>query len=393
MSTIQRGLKSRSMLSLDSLKKNDASSSELGEKPLQDTNKIATSFYQDLGMSEGLIQQAITWYSEKFPNGFYKTTDLNTQLDKIFIPLSQDGIDEINLSFAQIADIAAILTPDLTKNYTGTDKVLEILRYNPSNDNPILNKPIVDENQKQLPVDIIGYFIKHANSKKIKVDLSFGGAVATMQDYIIGDPIKAANDLIALMAKYNIENVDFDIENVQGLMNNGQDNVVTFFKTLHKGLENTNKKVYLTLLGSIGGGPKGALKPIFDNFDACADGVRLMMYSNVQFYIDANNPGWGIKPWLDILQDPSKISLGFYDKIAYENPQSSDPDYSATKYQSFPQNPTRAKAAIWIYEKVLSDLGLAVKQLDKPFIWVDDPTTVGQNQFVEEFNKYLNNGE
>ena len=247
-----KSLKPRSMLSISST----------AEKPLNVNSPIKDSLYIDMGLMEGIILKAVKW-SQEYPNGFYKNTDINAQLDPIFDAIFKDGVDEINLSFAQISNIAAILNPDLTKNYTGTDKILEILRYNPTNNNPVINKPIVDENNQKLSTDIIGYFIQEANAKGIKVDLSFGGVVASMQDYVIEDPIKASNDLVSLMSKYNIENIDFDIENVQGLMNNGVDKVLTFFKTLHTALKNTDKKVFLTLLGSTSQGPKGLLKPLF----------------------------------------------------------------------------------------------------------------------------------
>ena len=159
---------------------------------------------------------------------------------------------------------------------------------------------------------------------------------------------------------------------------------------MHSALAAKDKKVILTVLGSTSQGPKGALKPIFDEFDSCADGVRLMLYSTSQFYIDADNADWGIKTWLSIIQDPSKISIGFYDKIPYETPQSSDPAYSAEKYAGFPPNPTRAEAAVWIYKKVLSQSGLSIDRLGETFLWTDNPLTISQDQFFQEFDKDLN---
>ncbi|NGX51890.1 MAG: hypothetical protein KR126chlam5_00179 [Candidatus Anoxychlamydiales bacterium] len=355
----------------------------------QATSQIKNSTYIDMGVFEGLLGKAITWYSENYPKGFYDTKNLDAQLDSVFNPLVADGTDEINLSFAQISNIAAILNPDLTKSYSGTDKILEILRYNPSGDNLAMNKPIVQDGKK-LPQDIIQYISSYANSKGIKVDLSFGGAIATNTDYVIGDPTTAANNLVALMDKYNMETVDFDIEDVSGLMANGDAKVLSFLKTLHSALAAKNKKVLLTVLGSAANGPRGPLKAIFNEFDSCADGVRLMLYSNAQFYIDANNTDWGFKTWVEIIKDPSKISIGFYDKIAYETPQSSDPDYSAEKYSDFPTNPTRAQAAAWIYKKVSKDSGLTISQLGAPFTWTDDPLTISTNQFFQDFDKDLN---
>jgi len=359
-------------------------------KAKQTATQIKDSTYIDMGIFEGLLNNAITWYSKDYPNGFYDSKNLDAQLDTIFNPLVADGTDEINLSFAQITNIAAILNPDLKKSYSGDDKILEILTFNPAGNNPNFNKPII-KNGKKLNLDIIQYISSYANSKGIKVDLSFGGAVAQNTDYVIGNPITAANNLVALMDKYNMETVDFDIEDVSGLMANGKDNVISFLKTLHSSLAAKNKKVLLTVLGSTSNGPKGPLKPIFDEFDACADGVRLMLYSNAQFYIDADNADWGFKTWIDIIKDPSKINIGFYDKIPYETPQTSDPDYSAEKYSGFPSNPTRSEAAAWIYKKVSKDSGLSISQFGEPFAWTDDPLTISTNQFFQGFDKNLNN--
>ncbi|NGX32523.1 MAG: hypothetical protein K1060chlam4_00571 [Candidatus Anoxychlamydiales bacterium] len=356
----------------------------------QAASQIKDSTYIDMGIFEGLIGKAITWYSKEYPKGFYDTKNLNAQLDTVFNPLVADGTDQINLSFAQISNIKAILNPDLTKSYSGSDKILEILRFNPSGDNLAMNKPIVQDG-KELPQDIIQYISSYANSKGIKVDLSFGGAVAQNSDYVLGDPVEASNNLVALMDKYDMQTVDFDIEDPEGLMANGTANVVSFFKTLHTALAAKDKKVLLTVLGATSNGPKGPLKPIFDEFDSCADGVRLMLYNGgSQFYIDANNPSWGLKAWEEIIDDPSKIAIGFYDKVPYETPQSSDAAYSAEKYSGFPTNPTRAEAAAWIYKKVSKDSGLSIDKLGEPFIWTDDPLTISTNTFFQEFDKALN---
>jgi hypothetical protein len=354
------------------------------------SSSMKLSGYLDMGEFEGIITKAITWYSKDFPNGFYKIDDLNGALDQIFDALVKDGTDQISLSFSQITDIAKLLDPD-DLIYTQSDKILEILRWG-TKDVKNLNKPIVKNDNLVLTKNIIQYIIDRAKTKGINTDLSFGGAAAIGSDYVFPQSAeKSALDLVKFLDEYHIDSVDFDIENIQGFLTNSKADILTFFKTLKSALNKENKTVSFTLLGSISQGPSGSLKFIFDEFDSLADFVRLMLYDGgTQFYIDANNEDWGLNKWVKIVKDPKKLSIGFYDKIPYETPASSDPDYSSEKYSGFPANTTRAQAAAWIYKRVLSQMSISINDFNKPFFWTDNPQTIATNAFISELDKDLN---
>ncbi|MBN2479914.1 MAG: hypothetical protein JXA94_06775 [Parachlamydiales bacterium] len=358
-------------------------------------NTKKNSVYIDLAQFENVFHDAIKAGTEQFPYGYYDESELKLAFDAIFKALNQDGSDEICLSFAQICDIANLLTAK--GSYTPSDKVLEVLMYG-TPPNLAYNKPIFNAETSTLSdLNILQYMLSYASTKyNIKIDLSLGGAAASALDYAFNeDPKKAALDLVNFMNAYNIQDVDFDLENIEGFMTNGSDKILTFFQTLKSLLAKENKKIYLTLLGDTTKGPNGPLKPIFDNFDTYVDGVRLMLYSNSQFYLDADNKNYGINLWIDAVKGPSKLSIGFFDMIAYENPQLTDPDYDEKQkdgfYSDFPKNPTRGQAAVWIYKKVASQLKLNFENFQKPFIWTNVPQNIPNNEFMKDFNEALSN--
>ena len=336
------------------------------------TKKNGDSVYIDMGKLYGtyVIGHFMKWWPEPVCIDQKK---LDAFLEKFFTQLKADGTKSINLSFAQIQDIEKLL-----KSQAGAsdDTITQIF-------------------EKNYPVGKTGnnflkYFIQQANKNGIKGDISFGGAVATGPNMKIPmDPVQAAKDLVDFMKEYSFDSVDFDLEGsgaAQLMTQNSPKDVETFFKTLHGQLSSQNKSVILTVAGSIQDGPTGYLKPLFENFSNMSDGVNLMLYSNTQYYIDANNPTWGISQWIKYVPS-SKINVGFYDSIDYTNPASS----AGEKY-NIPPGLTNGQAAAYIYiqlQKQLAKINPKNVPLGQPFFWTDNPSKLTTNTFMSDFIQYL----
>ena len=358
--------------------------------PLKESRASKESVYIDLGMMEQTLNKAITWYTATYPSGCYKANHLKEQLDTIFLPLVDDGVGKINFSFGQLQRINQYFQDFANcATYSGTDKILELLQFK-GNGGLVFNKPIVDDTtNKASSLNIIQYIIAYANETGLDVDLSFGGACATPQDMTFdGDAAAQATKLTTFLKTYGFKSVDFDLEGAGAIMRqNSAEDVNTFFETLNANLGSCGITPILTVAGAVSNGPTGILAPLF-NLTNSFKKINLMLYSSSQFYVDAYNPTWGIKAWMQHVP-ADFLSFGFYDKIPYENPKVSDPDYSAEKYADMPANLSKGQAAAWTYLKVLDDSGLTPKEVKPPFIWTDNPNTIGSNVFMKDFHEYL----
>jgi hypothetical protein len=234
------------------------------------------------------------------------------------------------------------------------------------------------------------YMINQANAQGFRVNLSFGGALAGPTQMTLSEnPEQSATDLVQFLASPNTASVDFDVEGAATTGFATSENL-TFFSALHTQLSAQGKQSTLTLAGDINAGPEGPLQGIFDDFDIYFDRVNLMLYSTDQYYIDANNETWGISQWLSCVNNnPSKISIGFYDSIAYEDPAAS----AGKKYNV--AGLSRGAAAASIYLQLCDDLTaqlgreITVNDFAAPFWWTDDPTTLPSNEVLQDFYEYL----
>lgn len=319
------------------------------------------SCYIDMGILYGnyVVTQCIIWWPEPVHIDQYK---VDTLLDGIFSALQNDGVNNVYLAFAQLCDIDALAAQ---KVGVATDTIASIFTD---------NYPVGTTGQNFLQ-----YFINAAHGKGITVSLSFGGALAADTEMKLGGaPDQQASTLASFVTNYGFDSLDFDLEGTGAsslFTVNTQEDVVTFFETLAKSCSST-----LTVAGAIQDGPEGTLKPLFDSFDTMFTGVNLMLYSNTQYYIDANNVTWGLEQWTSYVP-ASKTHVGFYDKIEYQ-----DPAASAGQKYDIPSGDTSGQAAVYVYETALGEMGSGVSNFAAPFFWTDDPGTIPTNTFMSDFH-------
>jgi chitinase len=331
------------------------------------------SCYIDDGYMENVINQDMIWY----PGEYIDQTKLDLFLNALITRLQLDGINKLEHSFAQLQDINSLLNG--TPSASGCDTIAQII-------GPSTNYPVGSTGKNFLK-----YFNEKVSAAGIQVDLSFGGAVATAADMKIqGDPATQAQNLAQFMENYGFNSVDFDIESPTIMTVNNPADVVTFFSTLHGILTTQGKQSILTIEGSLQDGPGGVLAPLFKNFDQNFDGLNLMLYSNSQYYLDANNPTWGIEQWMQYIPDPSQIHIGFFDQIPYNSPSASG---SGVPYD-IPPGLTYGQAAAAIYLQLLQQCGgYTPNQFGEPFFWTQDPTQLAGNPFPLDFHNYLENNK
>jgi hypothetical protein len=326
------------------------------------------SCYIDMGVFYGYVQSNfMVWWPEPVHINQQKLDDF---LSPLLNQLTRDGIQNIEFSFTQLTDIEFLLNGE---SGTPTDKITDIFKD---------NYP-VGETQKNL----FEYFIQSAHDHLIQANLSYGGAIATDKDWTLrGSPDEQAQMLADLMKKYNLNAVDFDIESAAIMQENQVGDVRLFFKTLHSELsqESPARKITITVMGDAGYWAGNVLKPLFSEFDQMFDGVNLMLYSDTQYYLDAYNPTWGMDTWLGYVSNPAQINIGFFDQIAYENP-----DASAGQHYKV-AGLTRGQAAARIFLDMLAELKLSPSQVGSPFWWTNNPTTLSENQVLFDFHTYLN---
>ena len=318
------------------------------------------SCYLDMGELSGAVtSNMMVWWPEPV---HIDENKLSQYLDQLFSQLSKAGIKEIEMAFAQIGDLDALVNDgqgEVSKN----DIIATILST---------KYPVGD-----TKANLIQYFITKAHSSDLKVDLSFGGANAANEDLQIcleGETADGqANKLVTFLTSYDFDSIDFDLEGSGSsalLKYNTAEQIDLFFTTLQTEMSKVSKSVTLTVEGSIQDGPKGTLSVLFENdkFNTYFNGLNLMLYSDTKYYIDADNVTWGIDQWLDIIgkENAYKIHIGFDDGIAYE-----DPSASAGKIYSITPGADRGKAAAEVYTEFLADLKSNgyPNSLGSPFWW------------------------
>lgn len=315
-----------------------------------------TISYIDLGVINGQLWSCMDYWPEQKVN----MTKLDQYFNSLLSQLKTAGINQIELSFAQIGGI-----DNLINGGVGA----------PSDD-------VISAMLSTFP-GAMQELVTLAHAQGMKVDLSFGGEIATsMQICKSGEtPEGQAQKLIQFMDQFKIDAVDFDIESPAFSQVNSASTVQAFFTALHAGLSAEGKAVTLTAMGSINNGPNGFLREVFYDsnnqpiFNQMFDGLNLMLYSTTEYYINAKTSygDWSIESWIDLVgrQNTSKIHIGFEDGINYASPSSSaDGSYNIDTQDS-------GTAAAEIYEQVL-------QQLKKDGY----PTNFGEPFFWPEYTKH-----
>jgi len=305
--------------------------------------------YFDFSGFENAINSCMIWS----PKEKVDLDKLDKYLEALFAQMIAAGLGEINLSFAQVGDLDALLNGK--GNGSVNDVLLRLMTKYP---------------------DAFKRFIQKAHEAGLKVNIAFGGANAAGDDYKMGgDPKEQAKKVAEFMDKWGIDGVDFDLESGDILTKNSPEYLKAFFTELHKILSAQGKEVTWTVMGGIQDWPKGILKSLFYDdegnriFSDMFDGVNLMLYSSTQYYLDADNQTWGIEQWIDVVgkENAGKIRIGFEDGIDYSNPSSSaGGHYNIDTKDS-------GKAAGEIYKQILDKLkedGYDV-ELGSPFFWPD----------------------
>jgi len=333
-------------IDLDPISKTDA----FFEKQVSVTSIQGITCYIDMGSLSSQLWGFMNWW----PVVQLNMSMYDQYLNSLFSQLKTAGINQINLSFAQIAGIDALLNGGVGSS---SDDVIG-----------------------QMMVDFPGALeelIKQAYSFGINVDLAFGGENGTsMQICGQGEtPEGQAQKLANFMKAFNISAVDFDLESTVFTNVNPPNIAQAFFQTLYQQITPLGKRTTLTIEGGIQDWPLNYLKELFYNssglfiFPQLFTDLNLMLYSATQYYLDANNPTWGIEQWLQLMgkKNVGMIHIGFEDAINYASPTAS----AGGTYILDTTNPGTAAAEIYtqLLQKLTHDgypTGFA-----EPFFWPD----------------------
>lgn len=319
---------------------------------------------------------------------------------QFFANLKSEGVNKIDLSFAQMKDIQNLFMDSLNpptgsgSSYSATDSFMPIFHTIGTDGRTYNGAPYVvkDSSGNTVANNFMQYLVQYAHGMGIQVDLSMGGACGAGNDFKLPeDPTTSANQLASFMSNMGIDSVDFDIENSSLFQTNSTNDLNTFFSALHSNLQKEGKECTATLMGGSLTDPKFA--PLMTNFSQKFDSLNLMLYSNSQYYLNPqNNNIWsGIESAIkDVGGDPSKIHIGFYDSIPYE---SSSANGDGGNYNIKPGS-TRGQAAAQIYQQLLNQLtqdGYLKngQTLGEPFFWNDTPGDPSSEQVMQDFYNTL----
>lgn len=335
---------------------------ELAKRMRSGSTSVGESCYLDMGILYGqwVYSNAIIWWPEPVS---IDQTKVDEFLGEFFEQLKRDGVSDLRYSFEQMCDIFNI----------------------PSHVEGPWSDPISLIYFDNFPVGTSGrnfleYMCDRSVEQGFSNTMSFGGVAAAGSDWVLpGDGVTCANTFVQFMKDANIQSVDFDVEGPDAITQVQTDNSKAFFTSLKEQQAARGGKSTITLIGDINQKPE----ELFNPFDSYFDGVSLMLYSTDQYYIDADNETWGLRTWESAVgNDPSKLSIGFFDKIAYEDPSS-----SAGK--TYEVSGTRGQAAAQVYMQAAADLGVPLDEFSPPFWWTDDPTSLPDNTILEDFYESL----
>ena len=294
---------------------------------------------------------------------------MSTYLNSLFQQMQGAGQQEILLAFAQLDNIDAYGAG----NFQGApdqsyDVVMALLAS-------------LQKNKVEIPgySDFLSYLINSAHQNGMKVTLSFGGGDGTdITMKIIQNAEETYRDqackLADFLQKYNIDSLDFDIEDTTILSSQGPDSsggtFLDFFQTVHSLLAAQKKRVTLTTaLGSI---LRTAFASLLTNFTTYFDGLNLMAYSDTKYWLDprAGSPdqGWAVEEWIDAIgkQNMQCICIGFDDGVPY----ASGANGGVYPFTVQPGS-TNGEAAAQIYLQLKQQLAIDgyTDSLGAPFFW------------------------
>lgn len=149
------------------LKGHEASKASLGSST---QNQQA---YVDMGKFYGtnVLTQCMDWQTtpasisqENLQNGFFGS---------YFAHLKQEGVNQLDLSFAQLSSITSLLNGS-GQQASPNDKIATM--FNPA-------YPVKDSSGQDLAPNFLSYMVSVAHQNGIKVDVSFGGAAGKDGDF------------------------------------------------------------------------------------------------------------------------------------------------------------------------------------------------------------------
>lgn len=317
--------------------------------PPPPTNGVAC--YLDLGEVGSQLWSFMVYN----PTTMLNMTQYDQYLTSLFSQLKAAGVNQINLSFAQIGGIDSLLNNGA--NAASDDVVGQMLASFPG---------------------AFQELIKQAHLAGISVDLAFGGENGASMT-IVGPGETAqgqAQKLLQFLQTMNIDAIDFDFESTAFTTSNSAQDAIAFMTTLHQGMMSQNKPMTLTIEGAVTDWPQNLLKSLFYDannnliFFNLFDDLNLMLYSESQYYIDANNDTWGIEQWLDLIgkQNSAKLHIGFEDNVNYASA-------SASAGETYTLDTTvPGTAAAEIYMQLQSQLAKDgyPTNFGEPFFWPDE---------------------
>ena len=175
------------------------------------------------------IWNMVIWY----PGPPYSINEavLNSYIDQIAGRMKSNGMSQINLNFAQLANINALTgsTP-----WTGP--------YSPSDSIGMMYRSCSD-----VQANLLSMFLQRFQTNGMKTSLAFGGVTAGQADWALvgpGETAKGQADKLATWIKsVGLTQVDFDIESSDFLAANSAPGVVTdFFSELSAKLQGSSTK-------------------------------------------------------------------------------------------------------------------------------------------------------
>ena len=301
-----------------------------------------------------------------------KMTELDTYMSTLISQLKNAKLDKLTLSFAQVCDLQKIAKGNL-ENCSHTDSLWMLYKNTDGAFTPSTH------------LNILQYFMSVLKNSGITPILSFGGAAATEEDFIFGfddnyTPSDVVSEIMTIINLYSIGGLDFDLETtaMNMVVDNGAANLANFFKELHT---EAGMPITYTVMGqvSLWGTSGSVFKEMFAqgiSFADMFDGINLMLY-NGQYYIDAQNPSWGIELWMEdlasqigcqVAETAQYIHIGYNDSLDYTNPAT-----SAGKQYDIPVDLSSGAAAAFVQNSVqdemrsiLSDSSLT---LNAPIFW------------------------
>ncbi len=219
--------------------------------------------------------------------------------------LKESGFTGIYLAFGQMCNIDAYASGQfLDRTLQGDVVGLQIQQ--------------LQEAQKKGSVDpkfsYLEWMINSLHKQGLQVAFSFGGVNSSLSSFI--PPENASGYLLQMIEKYGLEGIDLDVEIA---LPPSTVELLTSMINQVNAARKSPSLFTLTLLASLTDN-KNLLGMGFwlENASSLFKGINLMAYSETEYYIDADNPSWGIKEWIKEVKDAHLLRIGFYDAIAYE---------------------------------------------------------------------------